>query len=76
MRFNLPFNDRIQVRLLERVETVDAQYDIVDLGLEYNDGTIDSIAVGGSFTSLKRWTAPSPKDSKDDTPTEDAPATE
>ena len=69
MRFKLPFNDRTTVRLFERVETTDPQYDIVDCGLEYDNGRIDSVAVGGSFSSLKSWTAPSSKDSKGDTPT-------
>ena len=69
MRFKLPFNDDITVRVFERVETTDPQYDVVDCGLEYDDGSIDSLAVGGSFSSLKSWTAPSPKDSKGDTPT-------
>ena len=68
MRFKLPFNDSITIRAFERVDTVDTQYDIVDVGLEYSDGSIDSLAVGGSFSSLKRWTTPSPKKSKDDTP--------
>ena len=68
MRFKLPFNDSITVRAFERVETVDDQYDIVDVGVEYATGRIDSIAVGGSFSTLKKWTAPSPKDSKGDTP--------
>jgi len=68
MRFKLPFNNRVHVRLFERVETTDAQYDIVDCGLEYKDGSIDSLAMGGSFSSLKKWTAPSPKDSNGDTP--------
>ena len=66
MRFKLPFNDDITVRVFERVETTDAQYDIVDCGLEYDDGSIDSLAVGGSFSSLKKWT--SPKESKGGTP--------
>ena len=72
MRFKLPFNNRVRVRLFEPVQTVDDQYDIVDCGLEYRDGTIDSIAVGGSFSTLKRWTSPSdnneegiPKDSNE-----------
>ena len=64
MRFNLPFNDDITVRLFERVETTDAQYDIVDCGLEYDDGSIDSLAVGGSFSSLKKWTSPKSKEAK------------
>ena len=55
MRFKLPFNDRIRVRLMEKVDTVDDTYRIVDTGLEYNDGSIDSIAVGGNFASLSGW---------------------
>ena len=68
MRFKLPFTPGVTVRMFERVETTDAQYDIVDVGLEYDTGRIDSLAVGGSFSSLKKWTAPSSKDSKGDTP--------
>ena len=55
MRFKLPFNDRVHVRLFEKVETVDDTYRIVDTGLEYDDGSIDSVAVGGNFTSLSSW---------------------
>jgi len=62
MRFKLPFTDNVTVRICERVETVDPQYDIVDTGLEYATGRIDSIAVGGSFSSLKKWTSPSPNE--------------
>ena len=65
MRFKVPGQD-VSVRIFERVETKDDQYDIFDVGLEYKDGSIDSLAVGGSFHSLKRWT--SPKDSKGDDP--------
>ena len=72
MRFKLPFNNRVRVRLFERVETTDPQYDIVDCGLEYKDGSIDSLAIGGSFSTLKGWTSSDeesdPKDSKGDTP--------
>ena len=50
MRFKLPFNDDITVRLFEKVETVDDTYRIVDTGLEYDDGSIDSVAVGGNFS--------------------------
>ena len=63
----IPFCDRAKIRVCERVETVNDSYDIVDVGLEYRDGSIDSLAVGGSFSSLKKWT--SSKDSKGDTPT-------
>ena len=55
MRFKIP-GQPIHVRLFERVETVDQTYDIVDVGLEYDnpDFDNDTVAVGGSFGSLKR----------------------
>ena len=56
MRFSLPFTDGVTVRLFERVETVDDSYRIVDTGFQYDDGSIDSVAVGGNFSSLARWT--------------------
>lgn len=43
----------VKVRMAERVETVDNQYDIIDFGAQHADGSIDSLAVGGSFASLK-----------------------
>lgn len=52
MRFRIPGKD-INVRLFERVETVDSQYDVFDIGLEQEDGSIDSIVVGGSFSFAK-----------------------
>ena len=52
MRFRIPGQD-LSVRLFERVETVDNQYDIFDCGVEQADGTIDSIVVGGSFSYAK-----------------------
>ncbi len=52
MRFRIPGRD-INVRLFERVETVNSQYDIFDCGLEQADGTIDSIVIGGSFSYAK-----------------------
>ncbi len=54
--FKLPFfKDNVQARVFERVETKDPQYDIVDIGIQHNDGTIDSVVFGGSFASLKCW---------------------
>ena len=54
--FKLPlFKANRQVRLLERVETKDPQYDIFDVGIQHEDGSIDSVVVGGSFASIKRW---------------------
>ena len=52
MRFRIPGQD-INVRLFERVETVDDQYDIFDCGIEQADGSIDSVVVGGSFSYAK-----------------------
>jgi hypothetical protein len=52
MRIKVPGQD-FNVRLFERVETVDNQYDIFDVGIEQADGTIDSICVGGSFAYAK-----------------------
>ena len=44
----------MSLRLFDDVATVDEQYNIVDVGIQYEDGAIDSVAVGGSFHSLKR----------------------
>ena len=52
MRFRIPGRE-VRVRLFERVETVDNQYDIFDVGLEQADGSIDSLVVGGSFAYAK-----------------------
>ena len=62
MRFRIPGRD-IHVRIMEPVTTTDSQYNIVDTGLEYGDGTIDSVAVGGSFATLKKWAAKQDEDS-------------
>ena len=47
-------NTKVTARIFEPVKTEDAQYNIVDLGVQYEDGGIDSLAVGGSFYSLKK----------------------
>ena len=52
MRFKIPGQD-VSVRLFERVETTDSQYDIFDVGLEQSDGSIDSMVIGGSFSYAK-----------------------
>ena len=44
---------KLSLRVFDRVETTDPQYDIVDFGVQYG-GAIDSLAVGGAFRSLKR----------------------
>ena len=72
MRFKLPFNNRVHVRLFEKVETVDDTYRIVDSGLEYTDGSIDSIAVGGNFSSLSSWCGVNDEDTPEEG-TSDAP---
>ena len=52
MRIRIP-GQQVKVRLFERVETTDNQYDIFDIGVEQEDGSIDSIVVGGSFSYAK-----------------------
>lgn len=52
MRFKIP-GQTVSVRLFERVETVNDRYDIFDVGLEQENGDIDSIVVGGSFSYAK-----------------------
>ena len=73
MSLPIPFCDRARIRLFDKVETVDDTYRIRDVGLEYQDGTIDSIAVGGNFTTLSGWCGLKDKDeefvSEDATPT-------
>lgn len=41
-------------RLFHPVETVDPQYNIVDCGIQYPDGAIDSVVVGGSFHTARK----------------------
>jgi len=53
MRFRFPGTD-VKVRLFERVGTTDTQYDIVECGLEYKNGGVDSLVTGGSFYSAKQ----------------------
>ena len=50
--FRLP-GTKLQVRVFDRVETTDDQYDVFDIGVQHADGGIDSIVVGGSFYTAK-----------------------
>ena len=43
----------MSVRLFERVETKDDQYDVFDIGIQQEDGSIDSMVIGGSFSYVK-----------------------
>ena len=52
MRIKVP-GKTVYARLFERVETVDNQYDIFDVGIEQEDGSVDSMVVGGSFSYAK-----------------------
>jgi len=52
MLWSLPGTDT-KIRVFEEVKTEDKQYNVVDCGLEYAEGGIDSIVTGGSFHSLK-----------------------
>ena len=61
MKFKLP-GQPVVVRLFERVETTDSQYDVFDTGFEYTEETtkdgnpaIDSIVTGVSAHSAKKW---------------------
>ena len=62
MKLRIPFCDRAKLRLFEKVKTVDDTYRIVDVGAEYTDGSIDSLAVGGNFSSLSSWCGVKEKD--------------
>jgi len=52
MMFDIP-GLSAKVRVFEEVKTKDDQYNIVDCGIQYEDGGIDSLALGGSFYSVK-----------------------
>ena len=54
MKFKVA-NQNIIVRLFERVNTSDTQYDVFDIGIEQPHGSIDSIALGGSFATAKAF---------------------
>lgn len=53
MAFRIP-GTTAKVRLFDRVATTDEQYDVFDVGVEHEDGSIDSLVVGGSFASARR----------------------
>lgn len=42
------------LRFFDPVETADEQYNVYDIGVQHDDGGIDSMVVGGSFYSLKK----------------------
>ncbi|QNJ12857.1 hypothetical protein SynA18461_00197 [Synechococcus sp. A18-46.1] len=56
MRFKIPGRTTNR-RLFERVETTDPQYDIFDVGIEYDNGSIDSLVIpgSGSYSSAKAF---------------------
>jgi hypothetical protein len=53
LMFRIP-GTTLQVRMFDRVETKDDQYDVFDIGFQYDDGGIDSVVVGGSFYTAKQ----------------------
>lgn len=57
-------NSGRNIRLFQKVDTVDDQYDIRDIGIEHADGGIDSLVVGGSFYSLKKVIADADEDAR------------
>ena len=60
MYLPIPFCKRARIRFAEPVETVVPSYHIRDFGLEYQDGSIDSVALG---VSLVDRSAPKEDDS-------------
>ena len=62
MRFRIP-GQSIHVRIFEKVETTDNQYHVFDTGLDYGNGDVDSIAVGGSFATVRGWAEKADADS-------------
>ena len=42
------------LRFFDPVVTADEQYNVYDIGVQHEDGGIDSMVVGGSFYSLKK----------------------
>ena len=62
MRFRIPGRD-VHVRLFERVETTDSQYDVFDTGLEYSCGGVDSVVTGVAAHSFKKWADKQDQDS-------------
>ncbi len=57
-------NSGRNIRFFQKVDTVDDQYDIRDIGIEHADGGIDSLVVGGSFYSLKKVIAEADEDAR------------
>jgi len=53
MRFRIP-GQSVHIRIMEPVVTEDTQYHIFDTGVDYADGSVDSIAIGGAFATVKR----------------------
>ena len=60
MYLPIPFCKRARIRFAEPVETVVPTYHIRDFGLEYQDGSIDSIAVGVSLVDRSSDKSASP----------------
>ena len=71
MKFRFPGTD-VTIRLFETVQTTDSQYAVVDCGVEYKHGGVDSLAVGGSFYSAKEAIAK--LNDKKDAESSEAPA--
>ena len=54
MLINIP-GQSYKLRLFHPVETVDAQYHVIDVGIQQANGGIDSIAVGAATHSFSSW---------------------
>ncbi len=64
MLINIP-GQKFSLRFFEPVQTVDTQYKIVDVGIQHDNGGIDSVADGFSaHTATSAWNKAAAKDAK------------
>ena len=54
MFLKIPFCTRAKLRVFEKVETTVDTYHIVDVGLQYKDGQVDSVAFGVSIADRSK----------------------
>ena len=64
MRFRIP-GKSVHVRLWERVTSIDSKDHYFDMGLEYADGSKDTLGVGGQFATLERLAEKADSDALD-----------
>jgi hypothetical protein len=62
MRFRIP-GQSVHVRIAERVTSEQSKDHYYDFGVEYADGSKDTLGVGGQFATLERLAAKADEDS-------------